>query len=450
MPLLTEDIRWSQISNQQFLFARTDTHADLESPDAEMTTDQSDSAEISSTSGLKNEFPNLLAGEAFSDAAMTFVADAENFVAAVVRIDNVHHVIHPNHVMTVLAVAMDKVCKKASGMWGIVGHDALGCFFPGINEKKCLAMLQVLKQHLAGKFTETVSVGLAAYPTLTYDKNHILANAGKALDHADFFGPNSCVAFDAVSLNISGDKLYQAGDVEGAMNEFRMALTLDKDNVNVHNSLGVCYGIKQDLDNALNQFKTAIRLAPKEIMAIYNAGYVYFLKKEYSTALDYFLKAERIDSTVFELNIQTGRIYLELNQPENAKKYLETASTLNPKSAAAFRLLGDTYTLLDRISDATTAYKTSLKLNPENAEALSALGYLYEMQAKNAEIALMFCSQAIQTDPGNGLFHHRLGRLYLNRNQIEAALDTFQKAKELGYPSDEYIAKTLKMIAAEG
>ncbi|MFZ2807476.1 MAG: tetratricopeptide repeat protein [Desulfosalsimonadaceae bacterium] len=449
MPLLTEDIRWSQISNQQFLFARTDTPADPDLPDA-TAPEPTDPGEISSTSQLKQKFPFVLSGEAFSDAAITFVADAESFAAAVVRIDNVHHVIHPNHVMTILAVALDKLCKKASGMWGIVGHNSLGCFFPGKNEKKCLAMLQALKQHLAGKCTETVSVGLAAYPILTYDKRHILGNARKALDHADFFGPNSCVAFDAVSLNISGDKLYQAGDVKGAMNEFRMALTLDKDNVNVHNSLGVCYGIKEDLDNALNEFKTAIRLAPKEIMAMYNAGYVYFLKKEYSTALDYFLKAERIDSTVFELAIQTGRIYLELNQPENAKKHLENAATLNPKSAAAFRLLGDTYTLLDRIADATTAYKTSLKLNPENAEALSALGYLYEMQAKNAEIALMFCSQAIGIDPENGLFHHRLGRLYLNRKQVEAALDAFQKAKELGYPSDEYIAKTLKMIASDG
>lgn len=445
MKLLTEDIRWSQISNQEFLFARTDPHADPEPLDPDST----DPADIFPTSHLQKKFPFVLTGEDFSDAAMTLMSDAECFSAAVVRIDNSHHIINPGHVMTLLATALDKLCKKASGVWGIVGQDSLGCFFPGINEKKCLAMFQSLRQHLAGKCPETVSVGLAVYPTLSYEKHHVLDNATKALNHADFFGPNSCVAFDSVSLNISGDKYYQAGDIEGAMNEFHLALKLDPDNVNVHNSLGVCYGIKEDFDKALHEFKTGIRLAPKEIMAIYNAGYVYFLKKEYTTALDYFLKAERIDSTVFELAIQTGRIYLELNQPENAKKYLETATSLNPKSAAAFRLLGDTYTLLDRISDATTAYKTSLKLNPENAEALSALGYLYEVQGKNAEIALMFCRQSIGIDPKNGLFHHRLGRLYLNRNQIEAALDAFQQAKELSYPSDEYITKTLKLIGSE-
>jgi tetratricopeptide (TPR) repeat protein len=446
MPPLTEDIHWSHISNQQFLLAQTDTHGGSDA----MAPDESVPAEQHPASQLKKKFPLALEGEAFTDAAMTFLAEAESFAAVVVKIDNSHQIINPAHVMTLLASALDKLCKKTSGMWGIASDDALGCFFPGKNDKQCVIMMEALKKHLAKKGSETVSVGLAAWPMLDYDKRKILDNAVKALDHAEFFGPGSCVTFDSVSLNISGDKYYQAGDIERAMTEFNLALGLDPDNINVHNSLGVCYGIKEDLDKALQEFKNAMRLAPKEIMAIYNTGYVYFLKKEYSTALEYFQNAERIDGKVFELNIQTGRVYLEMNQPENAKKYLETATALNPKSAAGFRLLGDAYTLLDRIADATTAYKTALKMNPENAEALSALGYLYELQSKNAEIALMFCRQAVGIDQGNGLFQHRLGRLYLNRSQNEAALDAFQKAKELGYPSDEYIAKTLKLVAAEG
>ncbi len=205
---------------------------------------------------------------------------------------------------------------------------------------------------------------------------------------------------------------------------------------------------KEDLEKALLEFKTAIRLDPKEKMAIYNAGYIYFLKKEFATALEYFQKAEKIDDMVFEPAFQTGRIYLELNQIENAKKYLEKATGLNSKSAAAFRLLGDTYTNLDRVSDAITAYKTALKLNPEDTEALSAHGYSYEIQGKNSDIALMFCRQAIETTPDNGLFRHRLGRLYLNRKMVEEALGEFQKAQELGYKSDEYIAKTLKLMSS--
>ncbi len=439
MPQLTEDAHRSQISNQHFLFYRTDIGAD---------TEKFDPPAMISIEKLKEKFPGIQTDNIFVDNAMTLMTDAKTFGALVIRVDDIHYVINPSDVIATLAGIIDGICKENSGTWGLVNLFTLGCFFPGKTESQCLDLSRGMKEQLSQKGSETVSIGAAVYPTLSYTKSSVLENAKKALDHADFFGADSCVAFDSVSLNISGDRHYQAGDLEGAMNEYYLALKLDENNANVHNSLGVCYGIKEDLDQALSEFKTASRLAPEENMSIYNAGYVHFLKKEFTTALEYFQKAEQLDDTVFELAFQTGRIYLELAQTENAKKYLEKATTLNPKSAAAFRLLGDTYTNLDRISDAITAYKTTLKLNPEDAEALSALGYSYEVLEKNADIALMFCRQGIEIDPGNGLFRHRLGRLYLNRNRVEEALDEFQKAQELGYRSDEYIAKTLKLISS--
>ena len=199
----------------------------------------------------------------------------------------------------------------------------------------------------------------------------------------------------------------------------------------------------------LQFWEEVIRLDPEETMAVYNAGYVYFLKKAWSSALDYFLQTEKIDANVFELAFQTGRVYMEMDQPETAVKYLENATRLNPRSAPGFRILGDCYSRLDRQQDAVTAYKTALKLNPEDAAALSALGYLYEIQGKNAEIALMFCRQSIDIAPDDGLMRHRLGRLYLNRKRFEEALAEFQKADELGYDSTEYIRKVQKLIKGQ-
>jgi len=57
----------------------------------------------------------------------------------------------------------------------------------------------------------TVTIGVAAHPTLDYSPQEALENARKAAEHAAFFGPNSRVAFDAVSLNISGDQCYERG-----------------------------------------------------------------------------------------------------------------------------------------------------------------------------------------------------------------------------------------------
>jgi tetratricopeptide (TPR) repeat protein len=348
--------------------------------------------------------------------------------------------------MISLAKALDGLCGAHSGVWGLLDHDMLGCFLPGKNDADCRQIALTLQETFSKTRNETISIGIAAYPTITYKKIQILDNAKKALDHASFFGPKSCVAFDAVSLNISGDKYYQNGDLNVAMEEFRLALKLDENNVNVHNSLGVCHGINHQLDNALESFTIAARLDPNDIMPVYNAGYVHFLKEEHAEALKYFLDAGRIDGSVFELAIQTGRVYLALNLPEPAKKYLDIATRINPKSAAAFRLLGESCVIQDLISDATVAYKTCLKLNPDDCAAQSALGYLYEMQEKDSDIALMLCKQATENDPGNGLYHHRLGRLYLNRKRLNEALDAFQKATDAGLDSREYLEQTLKLL----
>ena len=112
---------------------------------------------------------------------------------------------------------------------------------------------------------------------MAYKKCEIINNARKAFDHATFFGANSLVAFDDVSLNISGDKFYEKGDIPAAINEFKLALALDPGNVNVHNSLGVCYGLQSDYDSAIAAFQKAMALDPGEYMALYNLGLVHLL-----------------------------------------------------------------------------------------------------------------------------------------------------------------------------
>jgi tetratricopeptide (TPR) repeat protein len=434
-----EGIHRHRTSNRQFLFSKTRTAIETEAAGGQ---------EGIPLNRMRQAFPNFLEENAFIQEAMQRLEPVESFCALLIRIDETPDGTYAEEVMIALANAVDGLCRETSGIWGLWRGFLLGCFLPNKNQKAGLNAAGTIRKRLAASRAETISEGVAVYPTLSYEKQQILENAQKALDHAEFFGPGACVAFDAVSLNISGDKAYQNGDIEGAIQEFRLALAMDGRNVNVHNSLGVCYGIQDQLDRALDEFQTAIALDPKESLAVYNAGYVYFLKKAYAKALDFFLAAAKMDPDVFEIALQTGRVYLELDHPETARNHLERATRLNPKSAPAFRIIGDCDTKLSRPSDAVTAYKTALKLNPEDALALSALGYLYEMQGKNADIALMFCRQSVDIAPEDGLLRHRLGSLYLNRGLYEEALKELQRAEELGQDTKNEIRKTLKLMKA--
>ncbi|MBW2565636.1 MAG: tetratricopeptide repeat protein [Deltaproteobacteria bacterium] len=94
------------------------------------------------------------------------------------------------------------------------------------------------------------------------------------------------------------------------------------------------------------------------------------------------------------------------------------------------------------LQEATKAYEKALKLNPTNAKGLSALGYLYGTIGENLEIAIVLCKESVKFDPDNGLYRRRLGKLYLQNEDHENALEQFKKAAELGEDCTDLIQET--------
>lgn len=432
----------SRSSSQQFLFSKTDPKPKNKKEKDRLLFD---------SNILSKTFPDILAGETFIGHAMSALDSETKFTAMVIRIDKLKHKDkktesdHTVDLMVDVAKTIDKLCKSENGMWGQLDQGLYGCFFSDKNETAALELSKKIQKNLAKLRKETVSIGAASYPTIDFNKEQIIDNARKALDHAAFFGPDSSVSFDAVSLNISGDDLYQKGDIDGAIDEFKTALLLDPSNVNVHNSLGVCYGVQKTYDKALEEFEEAIRLDPDEVMAIYNAGLVNMFLGQKDKALEYFLNADSKEECIFEVAIQTGKLYLEMNKPEKAKIFLEKAVRERPESGLAHRFLGDCCTAMNMTDDAVSAYKKAIRQNPNDADSLSALGYLFDLQGENPEITTIFCQQSIDIAPENGLFRFRLGSLYLKRDQLEDALEQLQKANALGYDCKDLIKKVKKL-----
>ena len=434
-------------SARQFLLYKTDSKI----PDIKSGI-KYDAKFSASQTGLSDEFPDMLTGKEFIDHALAKLNSSLKFGAMVIRIDNIFHgneeSVKENAPKLLVKVAkiIDSICKNEKGLWGQIGYDMLGWFCFEKNDNSCMELAHKVQKDIEELLNETISIGMAFYPTTNFNKHQILDNALKALDHAAFFGPNSAVAFDAVSLNISGDKLYQKGDINSAINEFKAGLVLDPLNANIHNSLGVCYGVSGSFEKAKEEFEAAIRLDSNESMALYNSGLANLLMDNKERALELFLEAESIGENVFEVEFQLGNLYLESGKPEKGKKHLEKAIALKsesgkPESGPAFRCLGDCNKAINKIDEAIASYKKAIKLNPNDADSLSTLGYLFEIKDEDAEIATIFCRQSVEISPDNGLFRHRLGRLYFKQNQYEDAMKEFQKANDLGCDSIEFIDK---------
>ncbi|MDM8524668.1 tetratricopeptide repeat protein [Desulfococcaceae bacterium HSG8] len=435
----------SRISTQEFLFSKTDSIVRDDASDALTLSLLKEGA-----AALSIEFPDMLTGKAFIRDAMRKLEASSAFGGMTIRIDAFPGISDKRYALNLLidtAKAVDGVCdSEETGMWGLVGRDMFGCFFPGKDESACLKLAARVRKNLAHR-KGSVSIGAAIYPLLHFKKEQILLNARKALDHAAFFGPGSIVAFDAVSLNISGDKLYQKGNVHGAIEEFRTALLLAPSDVNVHNSLGVCYGVLGSYKKSLEEFELAVRLDPGEVMALYNAGFVNMLMSNRGKALEYFSEAEKAGEDVFEVAFQTGRIYLEMKKFPSSREYLEKAVELRPESGPAFRYLGECYAAMNMANEAIQAYKKAIRQNPYDASSLSAIGCLFDIQGENPDISTVFCQHSVEIMPENGLYRHRLGMLYMKQKRLEEALEEFIKAAELGHSdSTRFIKKIRKRL----
>ncbi len=422
-------------STNSFLVYKTDLseNREGEAPDFENPTD------------LKEQFPGLITGKAFWDHGLNLVETSIKFGVMLIKIDGPDpdkRIFEDDQAANGLvfdaASAISLASERKNAIWGIVNPGLFGCFLPDSGEEECLGLGKIFRENLAQINNATLTIGIATYPLCQYGRPDIIENCHKALEHALFFSPSGTAVFDSISLNISGDRLYQKGDIKGAVSEYKNALILDSSNVNVRNSLGVCYGVLGAMDSALEEFKTAMLLDPGEIMPVYNAGLVHILEGRDEKGLEFLLKADEFKKEIFEIPFRIGKLYLKKNDGKRARKYLERAVKLK-SDPTAHRLLGDAFSALGMLDEAAASYRAAIKLNPGDAKALSAMGCLFDAKGENPDIAITFCRHSVKISPENGLFRQRLAKLYLKENLLDEARKEFEEASRLGVDSAYYI-----------
>jgi tetratricopeptide (TPR) repeat protein len=380
---------------------------------------------------LRSRHPELMVGDTLIEWADEQFCQASHFAILVLKseCDEVDALLHQ---LEAVAKAFAQRAESHGGNWGLLHQDLLALFLPKSNSGLCRAMALDIQNQLASDDSCPISGGVASYPTDRYQRNQVLENAIKALYHAGFCDPNAVVVFDAVSLNISGDRLYNQGDIAGAINEFIIASRLDPANANVLNSLGVAYGVLGHYPKALEAFRMAIRLDAGEGIAHYNYGLVQLLLGDLETALSYFKDAKTHQTDIFEVSLQLGQLFMQRQDWPQALVHLSEAIRLNPHAGLAYRLKGDCHVKSMDWSAAKKAYAQAIRINPEDAAALSALAAIYGRLGENLELAKIFAEQSITLAPEDGLFHQRLGNLYHRNGDIEKAQAAFERATALG------------------
>jgi tetratricopeptide (TPR) repeat protein len=344
---------------------------------------------------------------------------------------------------SVMAVSKKESPEIAVVEWA--GPDRFGIFLPGTDVDSAQELGSAIRQRAKSELSTTVQIGMSVHPCPGFAKRDMLDNARKALVHTGFFGPNTQTLFDVVSLNISGDRLYESGRMEEAVEEFRRALILDPKNVNVGNSLGVCYAQMGKFEEAVAEFSRVTSLNPSDFMGQYNLGCALLSLGREDEAEQAFTLSSELDPKRAAPHFQLAKLCRKQNRLEEALKYLGKTVDLKPHWARAWRLFGECFLEQGNDGEAMNGFKKALKINGNDAAALSGLAILYGRVESNLEIALSLARRSVELDPDNVLFCRRLVELLWQNRELDEALAQCRRVAAR-VPDDEQIRQLQEKI----
>ncbi|MHB8843100.1 MAG: tetratricopeptide repeat protein, partial [Candidatus Aquicultor sp.] len=213
----------------------------------------------------------------------------------------------------------------AGGVLGPYGRDGFILFIPEMDKEEVGLWAGNLMEQLKQTLNLSLSFALADYPYPPFHKGEILENTIKALDHLAFLGPGSLIAFDSISLNISGDKLYNHGDLPEAVREYEKALILDPNNINALNSLGVCYADQGQLEQAVESFHRVLAVSKDDFMASFNLGFALARQGRNEEAINIWEALAQRYGADFDLAYHLGRLYREQGNINQAYLWFKRA-----------------------------------------------------------------------------------------------------------------------------
>lgn len=188
-----------------------------------------------------------------------------------------------------------------------------------------------------------------------YTKGEELLSAGdlngaiSELSRAAFVDPRS-----AQAKNLLAIAYERKGLRERALESFKAALQLEKNNAEYLNNYGFLLFKNNDLDRAAKYLKRAATISPNDARIWNNLGLVQSRREKFEDAFQSFARA--VGPFSAHLNV-AGQLQRQ-GYAKEAIKHLEKAQALRPESTDVLSKLAFLYDLTGRISHAETARRS--------------------------------------------------------------------------------------------
>jgi tetratricopeptide (TPR) repeat protein len=165
----------------------------------------------------------------------------------------------------------------------------------------------------------------------------------------------------------------QAGDLAGAIPEYREFLKLHPEATPIHSNLGAALAGLGRFEEALPEYKIALKQSPKLVSARLNLALVYYKMGQIDEATTELEKVHMEDPTNHQAALLLGDCYLRMGREDDVIRVLEPMEQAYPDDLAIAYLLGTALIRQKRVDEGQVLVNKILH-NGDSAEAHLMLG----------------------------------------------------------------------------
>src|SRR5207248_640612 len=165
----------------------------------------------------------------------------------------------------------------------------------------------------------------------------------------------------------------QAGDLAGAVPEYRQFLKLHPEATAIHSNLGVALAGLGRFEEAIPEYRAALRQSPSQPTIRLNLALAYYKMGRLSDAVTQLTRVHSEDPANGQAALLLGDCYLRMGQEKNVIRVLEPEESKRPDDLAIAYLLGTALIREKQVEKGQVLVDKILR-NGDSAEAHLMLG----------------------------------------------------------------------------
>ncbi|MBL7685095.1 MAG: tetratricopeptide repeat protein [Deltaproteobacteria bacterium] len=180
-----------------------------------------------------------------------------------------------------------------------------------------------------------------------------------------------------------------------------------------------------NIEDALESLNQTLELEPQSSFLTQEMARQKVEANRIEEAFEAIKKSIELDPQNQEAHLILGKLYTARKQSAEAIQEYQKAILINPKEEEGYASLAREYMIQKDFNRAIEAIQALRKINPNSLTANYYLGTIYSTFKKDIPKAIEAFKDILEENPDEGKALQALGQLYLERNQLKEAYETF-------------------------